>query len=491
MLSYLKNTAAAFTENGARTHSTSGSYCLDLFFSAGAFRNAEEKSIVKAVVMAYTEDPHKAMKIIFFARDVRGGLGERRFFRIAIKTLAAIAPDSVRANIKNIAEYGRYDDLCVLLDTVCAADAVSEIKSRLEADLAAMAENKPISLLAKWLPSVNASSGETVRLARRLCKSLKMTEKEYRLTLSRMRKYLDIIENRLRVSDYSFDYSKQPSGAIFKYWLAFMRNDKERYSSYIADVNSGREKMNADTLYPYEIIRRALTCDNAPWEADSLDAAWHSLKEYGRGSENDNAIAVVDGSGSMTWARKGGIRPIDAAISLGIYFAEHNKGAFGGHFITFSRSPRLVEVKGSNIVEKAYHCASFNECSNTNIEATFDLILDTAVRNSLAPSELPSRIYIISDMEFDQCAEGGNSLTMFNSMKRKYAHHGYRLPDIVFWNVDSRSSNFPVRRGMLGAALVSGASPAIFDMVRSGHMSPMRIMNDIISSDRYKPIKAA
>lgn len=490
MLKALKNTADTYTENGAVTYSTSGSDCLDLFFKAGAFRNADEDTIAKAVIRAYTEDPDKTMKIIFFARDVRGGLGERRFFRIAMKALTAIAPESVRANIENIAEYGRYDDLCVLLDTVCADDAAAVIKERLDADIAAMSEGKPVSLLAKWLPSVNASSAETVRMGRFLCRKLKMSERNYRRTLSALRKYTDIIENRLRVSDYSFDYSKQPSGAMFKYRLAFLRNDKERYTDFIGAVSRGEAKLNASTLYPYEVIRKTLGVMPTPDERASLDATWNSLTSHGNGEENANAIAVVDGSGSMTWGHSS-IRPIDAAISLGIYFAEHNKGAFGGHFITFSRHPRLVEVKGKDITEKARYCASFDECANTDIEATFDLILKTAVQNELAPADIPSRMYIISDMEFDVCAEGGNSLPMFAAMKQKFARYGYKLPDVIFWNVNSRSQNVPVKLSDTGAALVSGASPAIFDMVRSGEMSPEKIMNDILSSDRYKSIKAA
>lgn len=491
MLNALKNTPDTFTENGAVTFSTSGSDCLDLFFKAGAFRNTDEATVAKAVLRAYTEDPDKAMKIIFFARDVRGGLGERRFFRIAIKALSGIAPESVRANINNIAEYGRYDDLCALLDTVCADDAVAVIKERLDADLSEMSEGKPVSLLAKWLPSVNASSAETVRMGRMLCKKLKMSERNYRRTLSSLRKYTDIIESRLRVSDYSFDYSKQTSGAMFKYRLAFLRNDKERYNEFLAAVSRGEAKLNASTLYPYEVIRKTLGAMPTPEERASLDVTWNSLTSHGDSEENSNAIAVVDGSGSMTWSANGGIRPIDAAISLGIYFAEHNKGAFGGHFITFSKHPRLVEVKGRDITEKARYCASFDECANTDIEATFNLILKTAVDNKLAPSDIPSRMYIISDMEFDCCAEGGNSLPLFGAMKRKFARYGYKLPNIIFWNVNSRSGCVPVKLTDTGAALVSGASPAIFDMVKSGEISPVKIMNDILSSDRYKSIKAA
>lgn len=491
MLKFLKKKAIeTYTENGAKTYASSGSECLDLFFKAGAMRNADEKTISDAVVRAYSEDPDKTMKIIFFARDVRGGLGERRFFRTAIKALAYHAPDSVSANAKYFAEYGRYDDLCTLIGTPCEAAAVNEIRTRLNADITAMKSGKPASLLAKWLPSVNASSEETKKTGRRICGILGMSERNYRKTLSSLRRYTDIIENRLRVMDYTFDYSKQTSGAMFKYRKAFIRNDGERYREFISAVNKGEAKLNAGTLYPYDIVRAILTSAPSKAERAALDASWRSLSDHGNGDENANAVAVVDGSGSMTWAPNGTVRPIDAAISLGIYFAEHNKGAFAGHFITFSERPRLIGIKGNDIFEKARYCSTFNECANTNLEATFDLILDTAVENHLSKSDIPSRMYIISDMEFDACAEGGNSLPMFRAMKLKYAEHGYDLPDIVFWNVNSRSANIPVKMTDTGAALVSGSSPAIFDMVRSGEISPESIMNGIISSERYAAICA-
>lgn len=478
-----------YTENGAKAYASTGSECLDLFFAAGALRSADEDRIRTLVGRAYAENPEKTMKIVFFARDVRGGLGERRFFRIAMRYLTEIAPRSVEANIHNIAEYGRYDDLCVLLDTPVYHAAIAEIKERLDIDISAMNEGKPVSLMAKWLPSVNASSDGTRLLAKKLCKLLNMDEAKYRKTLSALRKYIDIIENRLRESDYSFDYSKQPSGAMFKYRQAFVRNDKERYISFLNSVKTGEAKMNVGTLYPYEIVRRCCSAALSDDERKSLDVTWNSLADFGNGAENDNAIAVVDGSGSMTMG-SGSLRPIDAAFSLGLYFAERNKGAFANHFITFSKNPRLVRVKGDDIVDKVRYCASYNEVSNTDLEAVFNLILNTAVRDKVPAEELPKRLYIISDMEFDYCIEGGNNDTLFNTMRKKYARSGYTLPEIVFWNVNSRNSHIPVTMSQTGAVLVSGNSPAIFDMVRSGDISPAKIMDDIIGSERYNAICA-
>lgn len=476
-----------FTENGAKTFVSSGSECLDLFFAMGGMRGADENKICNFVARAFTENPTVTMKLVFFGRDVRGGLGERRFFRIAMKHLAFIAADSVKANINNISEYGRYDDLCVLIDTPCRDEAVQAIKERLCADISEMEQGRPVSLLAKWLPSVNASSNKQRQLAKKLCRLLGISEPAYRKSLASLRKYLDIIENRLRERDYTFDYSVQSSGAMFKYQKAFLRNDEQRYLNYLSSVNSRKAKINTGTLYPYDVVRRCLSNNISENERLSLDVTWKNLSDYGNG--RDNAIAVIDGSGSMTCGI-GSVRPIDAALSLGLYFAEHNKGPFANHFITFSERPRLVKIKGNDITEKVRYCASFDEIANTNLEAVFNLILKTAIEGNFKPSDLPSRLYIISDMEFDYCVEGGNNDTIFSTMKKKYKINGYMLPDVIFWNVNSRSCSIPVRMSDTGAALVSGNSPAIFDMVKSGDISPLKIMNDIISNPRYDAISA-
>lgn len=497
-LNHLKAEAnQAYTENGALTHASSGTDCLDLFFRAGGMRKADETAIANAVIRAYAEDPEKTMKILFFVRDVRGGLGERRFFRTAMRTLAAIAPDAVCRNLPLVAEYGRFDDLCALLGTSCEAQALAVIREQLQADCTGMTNGEPVSLLAKWLPSVNASSAETRAAGKTVAKAMGMSEKQYRHTLSALRNYTDIIENRLRVCDYTFDYGKQTSGAMFKYRKAFIRNDGERYQAYLGAVERGEAIMHADTLYPYDIVHACGDPSQKQWcvfrktdalseaERRSLDAAWRNLPAYGADAEN--TLAVVDGSGSM-YTNCCSPRPIDAALSLGIYFAEHCKGAFANHFITFSMHPKLVEVRGRDIAEKVWNAASHNECMNTDLEAVFDLILRTAVQNRIPQQEIPKRLIIISDMEFDMCITGGNRQTLYDAMRQNYAAHGYKLPEIVFWNVASRHQNIPVSRSETGAALVSGASPAIFDMVIGEEISPEIVMNRIIGSERYAKI---
>ena len=485
MLEHLKNEAnRTYTENGAVTYATTYSDCLDLFATIGALRSSNEQEIISRFVRAFTEDPNLALKTLFFARDVRGGLGERKVFRVCLQWLAHNAPASVKKNIPYVAEFGRWDDLLSLLGTPCEKDAMLLIKKQLEADLESMDMGDDVSLLAKWLPSVNASNAQTVQYAKKVARFLGMTDATYRKTLVKLREHIRIIENSLREKDYSFDYSKQPSKAMFKYRKAFYRNDGERYGEFLGKVSRGEAQLHTGTLTPYEIIKPFFYEHVGDQEASAIDATWNAQEDFTR---DENALVVIDGSGSM-YSRTDPM-PATVALSLGIYYAERNTGAFHNHFITFSERPQLVEIKGETILEKVRYCHDYNEVANTNIQKVFELILRTAVKNNVPQSEMPSTLYIISDMEFDCCARGAE-LTNFEYAKKIFAEAGYDLPRVVFWNVQSRNKQQPVTQNEQGVALVSGCSPRIFSMLKSGILSPLGYMLDILGAERYEKIAA-
>lgn len=482
MLDYLKQQAnITQTENGAVSYKSTHSYCLDLFASIGAVRRCDEKYIIAAFEKAYAENPDIAMKILFFARDIRGGLGERRVFRIIINHLAKRNSCSIKKNIPYISEYGRFDDLMSLINTPCEDAVIDVIRTHLNHDT--MSCNN-VSLIAKWLPSVNASSENTKKLARHIARRLKLSDREYRIMLSELRHRIKIIENNLRVYDYTFDYSKIPSKALFKYKKAFIRNDNERYSKFLNDVMCQQTTMHTDTLMPYEIVRSCLESTDESEEL-SLDVMWNNLKDY---ASDENAIVVIDGSGSMYWNASEPL-PATVALSLGIYFAERNKGHFKNHFITFSCSPQLVEIKGNTIAEKVRYCEQFNECANTDIDKVFSLILNTAIIYNLPPEELPKRLYIVSDMEFDICAENAEA-SNFENARKEFEENGYTLPEVIFWNVAFRRSHYPVRKNEQGVALVSGCTPEIFEMATDQITDPYDFMIKTVTAERYAPISA-
>ena len=485
MLEHLKNEAnRTYTENGAVTHATTYSDCLDLFATIGALRSSNEQEILKRFVRAFTEDPDLAMKTLFFARDVRGGLGERKVFRVCLQWLAHNAPDSAKKNIPYVAEFGRWDDLLSLLGTPCEKEALGLIKEQLETDLESMDMGDDVSLLAKWLPSVNASNAQAVAYAKRIARFLGMTDATYRKTLVKLRERIRIIENSLREKDYSFDYAKQPSKAMFKYRKAFYRNDGERYGEFMSKVSRGEAQLHTGTLTPYEIIKPFFRNQVSDQEAAAIDATWNAQEDF---TGDENALVVIDGSGSMYGY--GEPMPATVALSLGIYFAERNVGSFRNHFITFSEKPQLVEIKGETILEKVRYCHNYNEVANTNIQKVFELILRAAVKNKVPQTEMPSTLYIISDMEFDYCAEGAD-ITNFEYAKKIFAEAGYQLPRVVFWNIQSRNQQQPVTQNEQGVALVSGCSPRIFNMLKSGILSPLGYMLDILGAERYEKIAA-
>ena len=485
MLEYIKSEAnRAYTENGALSYATTHSDCLDLFATIGALRSAEKQEIISRFQEAFAENLNLAMKTLFFARDVRGGLGERKVFRVAMKWLAENAPASVRKNLPHIAEYGRWDDLLALMGTDCEKDALNLVKDQLDKDFMAMDMGDEVSLLAKWLPSVNASNADTVRMAKRIARFLGMDDAAYRKMLVKLRERIRIIENNLREKDYSFDYSKQPSKAMYKYRKAFLRNDGDRYGDFMSKVSKGEAKLNVGTLTPYDIIAPFFEGKVGGAERKAIDVTWNSQTDFA-GSEN--ALVVIDGSGSMYSPLQP--RPAAVALSLGIYFAERNTGAFKNHFITFSEKPQLVEIKGKDIWEKVNYCHKYNEVANTNIQKVFELILRAAVKNKVPQSEMPSTLYIISDMEFDCCTRGAE-LTNFEYAKKVFAEAGYDLPRVVFWNVQSRNKQQPVTQNEQGVALVSGCSPRIFSMLKSGILSPLGYMLDILGAERYEKIAA-
>lgn len=497
MLQYLKQESnKTFTENGAATLKTTQSDCLDLFATIGAIRRESDEEIIARFMRAFAEDKDIAMKLLFFARDIRGGLGERKVFRVCLKWLSYNAPETVHKNLSYISEYGRFDDLLVLFDTPVEKDMLDLIRDQLRKDIEAMNNNEEVSLLGKWLPSVNASNANTIKAAKKIARFLAMDDKGYRKMLTKLRAYIRIIENNLREKDYTFDYEKQPSKAMFKYRGAFARNDAERYNNFLNRVSSGEAKLNASTLAPYEIVE---PCLNEYWsrlpfmkdlteeEKKSLNATWEALPDFG---SEANALAIIDTSGSMYCDAKP--LPAAVALSLGIYFAEHNTGAFKNHFIEFSREPELIEIKGETFADKLQYICSFNKVADTNIEAVFDLVLSAAVNNNLPQAELPAKLIIISDMEFNACVKNAGT-TNFNNAKAKFEAAGYKLPEVVFWNVASRNRQQPVTKNEQGVALVSGCTPRLFSQVVDGSlaaMTPYEFMLDVLGGERYEKIAA-
>lgn len=490
----------AITENGAVGYRTTGKELLDINFSVTSMRNMSEQQIVDKFVKAFYENKLLAVKWLMYARDCREGVGERRLFRVCMKYLAEQHIDIAKAVIELIPEYGRMDDLWCLLDTDLKDDVISFIKNQLSEDMKNMKENKPISLISKWLKSQNASSKETKRIANIICEGLGLTPRNYRKMLSKLRSYLNIVETHMSKKEWSeIDYSAVPSRANLIYNSAFLRNDEERRRKYLESLQKGETKINAGVLFPHDIVHKYSEMNY--WRTTvkvkddvALEEMWKALPDYVNGA--GNTICVSDGSGSMT-CRVGNtdISALDVANALAIYFAERSSGQFKDTYITFSQRPQIVDLsKGKSLREKIEIALRHNEVANTNIEAVFDLILKTAINNNMTQDDLPQNILIISDMEMDSCAtsnSGRPNQKLFKVFADRYAEHGYKLPRLVFWNVNSRTGTIPVKENDLGVALVSGFSPAIAKMVLSNSTDPYECLLEQLNSERYQPVEDA
>lgn len=450
----------------------------------------------------FYEDKLTAMKFLFFIRDREEGLGERRTFRVIIKHLAHIEPEIIKAVIPLIAEYGRYDDLLELFDTPLEEDMLSYIAAQWNKDMKDMQENKSISLLSKWLPSINASAKKKEQAKKIIayinleCNDTgkEIKEKDYRKTLSVMRKYLDVVEKKMCANEWDkIKYENVPSRANLKYNNAFLRHDEERRREFLGQVEKGEKKIHAGKLYPHDIVHKYK--ENG-WGSrlKPLDTALEQLWKALPKKEIANTLVVADGSGSMT-ATIGNTNTtcLDVANALAIYFAEHNKGEFNNKYITFSETPQLVKfTKTASLHDKIAKCLCHSEVANTNIEKVFGLILQTAIKNNLTQEEMPKNILIISDMEFDDCVESNTGYRpnqkLFKVIEESYNNYGYKLPKLVFWNVCSRTGTIPLKENDLGVALVSGFSTNIAEMIMNDKLDPLEILLDKLNTKRYDKI---
>ena len=491
----------SITENGAVGYRTTGKALLDINFAVASMRKMSEQQIVDKFVKAFYEDKMFAVKWLIYIRDAREGVGERRLFRICMKYLAQQHLEIARAIIHLIPEYGRWDDIWCLLDTDLKNDIIHYIKKQLLEDIDNMKNNKPISLLGKWLKSENCSSKESKRLAHIIREGLGLTPRQYRKILSALRSYLKVVETYMSKKEWSeIDYSTVPSRANLIYNSAFLRNDEERRRNYLSSLQKGETKINAGVLFPHDIVHKYTTSD--VWgrhklkssDDITLEELWKALPDYVKGA--GNTICVADGSGSMTSnVGTGNITALDVANALAIYFAERSSGQFKDTYITFSRRPRIVDLsKGKSLREKIEIALRYNEVADTNIEAVFDLILQTAINKNMTQDDLPQNILILSDMEFNSCARSNHgrlNQKLFNVFADRYAEHGYKLPRLVFWNINSRTGTIPVKENDLGVALVSGFSPAIVKMVLSNNVDPFECLLEQINSERYQKVEDA
>lgn len=470
------------TANGAKAYESTENECLDLFGSIGACR--KNMSLAERLFFsAYAQHPETAARILFYSRDIRGASqGERAVFRALMPKFAQKNPTVATKLVSLIPYYGRWDDLLCLEGTPVWGEALETIKAQLNTDL----NSDKVSLAAKWMPSINASSKESKRLGRLIAAHMGWSERQYRKNLSTLRAKINIVETPMCAKEWELiNYENLPSRAAMMYRKAFNKHDETRYNNYLASVEKGEAKINAGTLFPYDIVNKYLY--KGARNDKTLELQWDALPNYMEDLEF-NGLVVADVSGSMECA--GGM-PMSVSISLAMYIAERNPSSvWKNKFLTFSQHPKLQSILGNNIEEKIRYLKNAEWGCNTDLMAVFRTVLDAATKNNVASSDMPQKLIIVSDMQFDQaCAS--NKRTNFEQIQKLYRKAGYEMPELVFWNVNA-SANVPIQAGDTGTCLVSGCSPAILKTVLSNKIvSPIDVMMESLYVERYAPIGEA
>lgn len=469
-------TENALTENGMTTNTSSLNHCVDFFFTAGASRGVDKNKIRDKFIKAYNEDKLIAIKLLFYLRDIRGGAGERQIFRDLASYMAKNHSESLVKNVNLIPEYGRWDDILSLLGTELEGSALSTIKAGLTND-------STKGLVSKWLPRPTVRNKSKKAKAETIRKYLKMSPKEYRKMLAELS---NTVEQAMCSKDWNvIDYNKLPSKAMANYMKAFSKNDKDRFLKYKESLTKGTGKVNAGAVYPYDIVKSL----RHGGEEVVSNAQWLALPNYLLGN-NEILLPMCDVSGSMDCAagQNKNVTCMDVCISLGLYISERNVGPFKDAFLTFSSKPEIEILKGT-LSERLAQLKRSDWSMSTNLEAAFDMVLKQAVKHNVPASEMPTTIIILSDMEFNSATGHSDNPTANTMIRRMYEEAGYIVPKIVYWNLNARNDNFPVKFDENGTSMVSGFSPSILTSVLSGKsMTPIDMMLDVVNSERYKKI---
>lgn len=457
------------TANGAVTNVTTDNALVDFVGLAGSGRNMKANDICVLFINAFNSSEHDTIKLLFWLRDVRGGAGERNSFRVMLNYLASTSSTKYQERMKNlipyIVEYGRWDDLFCLFDTPLEYEALCFIRKGLE---------NSDGLIGKWMPR----KGDNAKKIRAF---LGWSPKQYRKTIVGLS---NTVEQLMCSKQFDkINYEHVPSVASARYKTAFHRNDGERYSTYVEAVTSGEKKMNASVVFPHDVLKPLQLGWNSRETAvnASVDAQWASLPNMLEGNE-ENLLTIVDVSGSMNVQVSGNTTAMDVAISLGLYISERQAGEFKDCFLTFSYQPVLQVLNGTPS-QKARQLRRARWAMNTDLEETFRVLLSNAVEYSVDKKDMPTKLIILSDMEFDVATRGHQ--TNFKVIDQLYNEAGYERPDILFWNINGRVGNTPITVRDNGTALVSGFSPNILKAVLNGSLSPTSVVDSILQDKRY------
>ena len=474
------------TENGAMAYSTTSNPLLDLFAQIGALRPRSEVEIETKYANAYAVNAELATKMLFYAGNIRGGLGERRTFRICLRWLAINHPLVVRDNLTNIPHFNRWDSLFVLVGTPVEFEMWNYIRDQLGLDMQAVIKEKHggkhagISLLAKWMPTETAHAKETRALAKTAMRKLGVTPRQYRKMLSALRAHLKVVESLMSAGKWDeVEYPAVPSYAMKNYRKAFSNHDNARFGEYIASLNKGEAKINASTLFPYDLVHQYMNrrCYGSNIDA-IIEAQWKALPNYVEG--DNNILVMADVSGSM-WGR-----PMETSIGLATYFAQHNTGDYHGLYMTFTDRPHFIDISRETTLAGCVTKVNDTDVGySTNLDRAFEYVLNHAIEHHIKNEDMPKALVVISDMEIDPYFHGRRNMDFVQKWVAEFAKFGYTCPKLVMWNVEARNDTFLSQSN--DVVLVSGQSASTFrNLCQSlGGKTAWEFMCEVLNDPMY------
>ena len=472
-----KSAQVSRTENGMKAWATSDSKVLDLFGKIGSGRGRDMSRDFSA---ALAEDANMAVRVLLWARDVRGGAGERQTFRSLLAALETANPTLAGRIMHKVPELGRWDDLFAYKDPINRKAAL-----RMYADALMNGDG----LAAKWAPrlasskkAVTAGKQQKLRNANELRKFMMLSPKEYRQVLVGSTR---VVESLMCAKQWNeINFSHVPSLASARYQKAFGKNAADMYSAYIRELQKPQEdrdpkvKINAGAVYPYDVVKSVRNGNEAV-----ANAQFEALPNY---VGDTKIMPMVDVSGSMGSILAGGMSAMDVAISLGLYLSDRTTSDFKDMFITFTSNATIQTLKGT--LSQKMRQMSGAVGYDTNLASAFDALLNTAKKGNVSPENMPDYVLILSDMQFNDHSIRGTDATALQLAREKYRAAGYKCPSIIFWNLTARADNTPVKTNDQGVALVSGFSPAIMASVLGAdpeEFTPFAMMLKTIMNDRY------
>ena len=495
-------TNISYTENGMLGYRSTNNPYLDFLYAIPSFRGKAAEELTKYAFEFLESCIHQGgdfkkylLKFIMYIRDPRKGLGERTLGRELLATLLEGFDFDNKEDVfiwilNRLYDYGRWDDYVYLIQRLylTAFDGRRDeegnthvkrmalcLKKDLEKDLDNMEAGAPVTLLAKWLPSTNASSKHTRNVARSLCSWFGWSEKRYRRTLSQLRKYLNVVERKMSLREWSeIDYEKVPSLANLRYKDAFLRHDEERRLAYLRELATGEVKINSSVNFPHDVVHRYYRGNYTVRAYDNtLEQLWKNLKEIP--GLNDTLVIRDDSGSMMGHVGKTQVTALAVASALGIYCAERCSKAYQNKIISFSHTPKYLDFSEyTTLHDKLSFLDKHCEVANTDIRKVFQLVLKTALDNNLKQEDLPKQLLIISDMEFDEGVDyTGNP---FEEAQKEFGKHGYTIPKLVFWNVCSRTNTVPLTMNGQGVYLLSGFSPNVLNLLGGSVENPFEAL---------------